>query len=174
MTEPFIGEVQIFGFNYAPYQWALCNGATMAIQQNSALFALIGVNYGGNGTTNFQLPNLTARAPCNQGQGPGLTPRSIGGAFGAVSVGLTEAETPAHNHGMNVFTGGSGTRSGTPVAGAALSNGLQLYAANPTLDTTFAPNMMFPAGNGVPHENRQPFLALNFCIALDGVFPSFP
>ena len=173
MTECFVGEVQIFGFDFAPYQWALCNGATIPVQQNTVLFSLIGARYGGNGTTTFQLPNLCARATCSQGTGPGLTPRTIGEAFGEAGVVLTESTFPSHNHGVNVFSGGSGTPSGTPTAGGALSNGIQVYAPNSTPNTTLSPMALQPAGQSLAHENRQPFLALNFCIALAGEYPNF-
>ncbi|RAN75787.1 microcystin-dependent protein [Bacillus sp. SRB_336] len=175
MTTPYVGEIQLFGFNYAPYQWAFCNGATMAIQQNTALFALLGVQYGGNGQTTFQLPNLVGRAPCSQGQGPGLTQRSIGENFGENSVALLSTQMPAHTHGLTLFRQGDTSKlSGTPANGNALGMPTKVspFAADAQANAPFA-NSIGPAGGGQPHENRQPYLAVNFCIALQGAFPSF-
>ena len=178
MTEPFIGEIQLFGFNFNPRNWAFCNGALMPIQQNTALFSLLGVQYGGNGTTNFQLPNFVGRSGCQQGQGPGLTPRDMGETFGTASVTLTQNEMAAHNHNVNAYSqtaAGSGT--GTPVADGGLSflastTSAKTFIASPE-NTQFAPNMIGPQGGGQPHANQQPYLGVNFCIALNGVFPSF-
>ena len=175
MTEPFIGEIQLFGFNFAPSHWAQCNGALMAIQQNTALFSLLGTQYGGNGTTTFGLPNLVARVACNQGQGPGLTPRTIGETFGEQSVTLTSAEMPAHQHGLTLYAQNTpGNRASSPSAGNAVSNPATsgpFVATGPM--ASFSPNLIGPTGGGQPHENQQPYLAVNFCIALQGIFPSF-
>lgn len=180
MTEPFIGQIQPFGFNFNPYGWAFCNGATLPIQQNTALFSLLGTQYGGNGQTTFQLPNLASRAGCQQGSGPGLTPRTIGETFGANTVTLTSQQIPSHNHGMRAYSqSASGSGTGTPVANGGLSflvgsTTSKSFIAAP-LNTQLAPNMIQPsAGGGLPHENQQPYLGLNFSIALQGVFPSFP
>lgn len=176
MTEPFIGQIQPFGFNFAPRGWAFCNGAVMAIQQNTALFSLLGVQYGGNGTTTFQLPNFTGRAGCNQGQGPGLTPRTIGETFGENSVTLTVQEMAAHSHALNVYAqGDTSKRASAPASGSALAAPTTLtpYATAAQPNAPFSPIACGIAGGGQPHENRQPYLAINFCIALEGVFPSF-
>jgi len=175
MTEPFIGEIQLFGFNFAPYQWAQCNGAIMAIHQNTALFSLLGTQYGGNGTTTFALPNLTARVACNQGQGPGLTPRTLGETFGTQTVTLTSAEMPAHQHGLNLYAQPTpGLRASSPSSGNAISNpATSSPFAAPGPLAAFSPNLIGPTGGSQPHENQQPYLAVNFCIALQGVFPSF-
>ncbi len=179
MTQPFIGEIQLFGFNFNPRGWAFCNGATLPIQQNTALFSLLGTTYGGNGQTTFQLPNFAGRAGCQQGQGPGLTPRSLGETFGTNTVTLTSTQIPQHNHGINAFSQSDATKkSGSPSNGSALSslgNGnAKPFIAAP-INTQFAPNMIQPsAGGGQPHQNQQPYLGVNFCIALQGVFPSFP
>ncbi|OOG50916.1 tail fiber protein [Rhodanobacter sp. C01] len=175
MTTPFVGEIQVFGFNFAPYQWTQCNGATLPISQNTALYSLIGVNYGGNGTTTFQVPNLAARGACNQGNGPGLTPRVIGETFGNAMVALTSQQMPLHNHGFNIYNQpDSAKRSNKPSPGNSLVVPTQ---ATPFLqaapNTTFAANMLASNGGNQPHENEQPYLALNFCMALSGAFPSF-
>ena len=174
MTTPYLGEVQIFGFNFAPYGWALCNGATLNISQYSALFSLLGTNYGGNGSSTFQLPNLTTRAPCSQGTGLGLTPRQIGESFGESAHTLISTEMPMHVHSAQAF-GGTGTRSPQPAANASFtSSGLfEVYNNNQQSNTTLLPTTVATSGGSQPHENRQPYLAVNFCIALSGAFPSF-
>ncbi|MGN7916202.1 MULTISPECIES: phage tail protein [Lysobacter] len=176
MTEPFIGQIQIFGFNFAPRGWAFCNGATLAIQQNTALFSLLGTQYGGNGTTTFQLPNFVNRTGCNQGQGPGLTPHQIGENFGSNSVTLTTQEMPAHTHAAQIYgQNDASKRQSAPANGNALGTPLAAaFTAAGSTDSPFPPTMIGPTGGGQPHENRQPYLAMNFCIALQGIFPSFP
>ena len=179
MTTPYIGEIQLFGFNFNPRGWAFCNGATLPISQNTALFALLGTTYGGNGQTTFQLPNFAGRAGCEQGNGPGLSPRSLGETFCVDDVTLNVNQMPTHNHGMTAFVQGDpAKRSGTPVSNGGLSQ--PASAANKAFsagapNTTLAANMLSPsAGGSTPHQNQQPYLAVNFCIALQGVFPSFP
>lgn len=177
MTEPFIGEIQLFGFNFAPHNWAFCNGATMAIQQNTALFSLLGTNYGGNGQTTFQLPNFVNRAATEEGQGPGLTQRRIGEYYGSNSVTLDQNTIPSHSLPMTVYNQPDETkRTSTPAAGNYL--GLPTtgtpFVSNATANAQFSPNMIgASSGTGLQHENRQPYLATNFCIALQGVFPNF-
>lgn len=176
MTEPFIGEIQLFGFNFPPYRWASCDGTTLPIQQNTALYSLLGTSYGGNGQTTFQLPNFVNRAATAPGQGAGLTPRVLGEAFGSNTVTLTQAELPSHSHPLTIYNQNDASkRSGTPAAGNYL--GLPTtgtpFVATSTPNTQFSPSMIAPSGAGQPHENRQPYLATNFCIALQGVFPSF-
>ena len=177
MSEPFIAQIQIFPYNFAPRNWAYCNGALIAIAQNTALFSLLGVNYGGNGQTTFALPNFSNRAAVMQGSGPGLTPRAIGETFGSSSVTLIGSEMPVHNHAAVLYSqANSSLRAATPSSGNALS-----VSSNPeatsfipggSTNTTFAPNMIGPVSGGQPHENRQPFLALGFCIAMNEIFPS--
>lgn len=180
MSEPYIGQVQLFGFNFAPRGWAFCNGATLAIAQNTALFSLVGTIYGGNGQTTFQLPNFAGRAGCQQGNGPGLSPRTLGEAFGVNTVTLTSNQIPQHNHGVNAYSQtASGSGSHQPVANGGLSflatsNTSKTYITTP-LNTQLAPNMISPSqGGGQPHQNQQPYLGVNFCIALQGIYPSFP
>jgi microcystin-dependent protein len=179
MTEPFIGEIQLFGFNFNPRGWALCNGATLPISQNTALFSLIGVIYGGNGQTTFQLPNFAGRGGCQQGTGPRISTRTLGETFGVNSVTLDANQIPQHNHGINGYLSTDATRkSGAPVANGGLSQpsatiNKPFNSGSP--NTTFAPNMIgLNVGGGQPHENQQPYLAVNFCIALWGDYPSFP
>ena len=177
MTEPFVGEIQLFGFNFAPRGWALCNGATMAIQQNTALYSLLGTNYGGNGQTTFQLPNFVNRAAIEQGEVPGLIPRIIGESYGSNSVTLDQSTMPSHSLPLTVYNQPDGTkRTSTPAAGNYL--GLPTtgtpFVSKATANAQFSPYMIGPSsGAAQPHENRQPYLATNFCIALQGVFPSF-
>jgi microcystin-dependent protein len=175
MTQPYIGEIQLFGFNFNPRGWAFANGATLAISQNTALFSLIGTIYGGNGQTTFQLPNFAGRAGNQQGQGPGLSPRSLGQTFGANTVTLTSNQIPQHNHALNAFVPSTAS---APVGNGALSQA-GISANRPFVSSapnaTFAPNMLSPSqGGGQPHENQQPYLGVNFCIALQGIYPSFP
>ena len=149
----------------------------MPIQQNTALFALLGTQYGGNGQTTYQLPDLMNRAACSQGQGPGLTPRTIGETFGSSTVTLLQQEMPNHTHTLQFFNQGDpAKRLSTPQANAALnlpSQAASKFFAPAGGMTALAPTALQSAGGSQPHENRQPYLALNFCIALQGVFPSF-
>ncbi|MET7143805.1 tail fiber protein [Xanthomonas sp. PPL139] len=177
MTEPYLGEIQLFGFDYNPYGWALCNGAVLPITQNSALYSLLGVAYGGNGSSTFQLPNFTARAGCQQGPGPGLTAHTLGSNFGSAGVSLQSTQIPMHQHGVNAFSQPDpAKKTGTPASGVALSS-LNSTSERPFLavapNTQFSPTMVMPTGKGLAHENRQPYLAVNFCIALSGDYPVF-
>ncbi|WP_266158284.1 phage tail protein [Dyella silvatica] len=176
MTTPFVGEIQLFGFNFAPYGWSQCNGATLAISQNTALFSLIGAYYGGNGTQTFQLPNLFDQAACSQGSAPGLTPRNIGEKFGEDSVTVLVSNMPTHTHGFELHTQRDITKcTNVPVAGDSLLIPTKVSPYLPTVapNTNFSPNMLGPIGGSQPHENQQPYLAINYCIALVGVFPAF-
>lgn len=176
MTEPYLGEIQLFGFNYAPRGWAGCAGQIIAIRQNTALFSLIGTLYGGDGKVTFALPDFAQRGGCSQGQGPGLTPRSPGETFGSNGVSLTLNEIPVHSHPATLFVGrGTTGRVGTPEAGYALTNpsASMAFVTGKASDTTLSPQTLQPTGGGQPHENRQPLLAVEYCIALEGVFPAF-
>ena len=176
MTEPFIGEIQIFGFNFAPRNWAQCQGQILPIAQNTALFSLLGTQYGGNGQTTFALPNLQGNAACNQGQGPGLTPRSIGETFGEDSVTLLDQQMPSHQHAVTVFAQNDPTkRAASPSAGNGLASPATFPAFAPgnSPPVAFAPGLVGVAGGSQPHSNQQPYLSMNFCIALSGIFPSF-
>ncbi|MGH6760860.1 MAG: phage tail protein [Phyllobacterium sp.] len=174
--DQFVGQIQIFGFNYAPRDWAFCDGAKMAIQQNTALFSLLGTQYGGDGRTTFMLPNFAGRTGCNQGSGGPVTPRTIGESFGENSVTLIASEMPAHSHPFTVYNQSEDAkRTSAPADGSSLvvpQKTLPFSASGPA-DAPFSPRMGGLAGGNQPHENRQPYLAMNFCIALNGVFPSF-
>jgi microcystin-dependent protein len=170
MSEPFLGEIRLFPFNFAPRGWALCHGQVLSISQHTALFALIGTTYGGDGRTTFALPDLRGRAAVSSGQGPGLSDCALGEALGAESVSLDESQLPAHRHRMAVNGPSSDSNKpnnrflgrvshGTAYAGA--TNGRMLDA-----------DAITETGGGQPHENRSPVLALNYCIAMEGIFPA--
>src|SRR5689334_20314008 len=171
MANPFLGEIRIFAGNFAPRGWALCNGQILAISQNTALFSLLGTNYGGNGQTTFALPNLAGRFAMHAAQGPGLSPRFLGESDGASTVSLLATEMPVHGHGLQAgITPASTSPSGNVMAPTATGGGNVYHA--PGVTTPMAGTAISPAGGSQPHENRQPYLALNFCIALQGIFPS--
>lgn len=178
MTAPFIGEIRTFAFNFAPRNFAFCNGALLSIAQNTALFSILGTTYGGNGQTTFALPNFAGRAAAHTGTGPGLSSYVLGEITGTVDVTLLSTQTPSHGHGVNAFSQtAAGTGTGTPVANGGLSflasSTTSKTFINPPGNTTFAPNMISPSsGSSQPHTNQQPYLGLNFCIALFGVFPA--
>lgn len=171
MSEPFVGEIMMFGGNFAPLGWAFCDGRVLPIQQNTVLFSLIGTTYGGDGQTTFALPDLRGRAPVHQGQGPGLSPYVIGERGGAEAVTLIGAHLPTHTHQPRA-TGVDGTVDSP--AGAYWAPWSDTpYAGEPVGRTPMHPAAITPAGGSQPHENRSPFLAMNFVIALQGNFPSF-
>lgn len=166
MSEPFLSEIKIMSFNFPPKGWALCNGQFLPIAQNQALFALLGTTYGGNGQTNFGLPDLRGRVPMHMGQG-----HTLGERAGVETVTLTIGQLPTHVHVENVSKDLSTTNAPGNTSVLAASKGADLYAA-PTNLVAMAPNAVSAVGGSQPHENRQPFLVLNFCIALQGTFPS--
>jgi microcystin-dependent protein len=173
MSDKFVAEIRIFPFNFAPVGWALCNGQLLPISQNTALFSLLGTTYGGDGKSNFALPNMQGNTPMQQGQGPGLSPRFEGEQGGEQSVTLLQTEMPAHAHTAIAATGGG---QGSPVGNAwasGLKTGPSLYSppgAN-SKDVAMNPLALNIAGGNLPHNNMMPFLTLNFCIALIGTFP---
>ncbi|MGJ5181009.1 phage tail protein [Bradyrhizobium oligotrophicum] len=179
MSDPYIGEIQAFPFTFAAQgfnqAWLPCFGQLLPIQRFTPLFALIGTYYGGNGTSNFQLPNLSGSVTNGQGDGPGLEPRVIGESIGSSTVGLVTSEMAAHTHGLQL--GSKTAANAAPGPGTAGS----MAAIDPTFNgfvplpstTTFAPNAMTLTGQGLPHDNTQPTQALIWCIAYAGIFPSF-
>lgn len=166
MSEAFIGEIKIFSFNFAPRGWALCNGQTLAIQQNQALFSLLGTTYGGNGITTFLLPNFQGRTGVSRSTNGSFTQGQLAGVE---SVTLLTTQMPAHIHSMNASTGGptQGQPSGNALATFPTESS---YSGAGTANTTMNPTAS--NGNSQPHPNIQPSLVLNFCIALQGLFPS--
>ena len=167
---PYLGEIRIFAFNFAPRGYAMCNGQLLSIQSNTALFALIGTFYGGNGTTTFALPNLQSRIPIHQGQGQGLSPYNIGQQGGTETVTLSARDMPQHNHMANTVSGSpaGASRPSNAYPGAATSGSVYSTAAP---DSTFNQNFVQMQGGNQPHNNIQPYLVLNFCIATQGIFP---
>jgi microcystin-dependent protein len=171
MQEPFFGEIRLFAGGYAPKGWALCDGRTLPISPNTALFSIIGTRYGGNGKNTFALPDLRGRAALHRGAGPGLTDRPLGSAGGRAAVALTEAQMPSHTHvPMGVATGPGQDNPKGRVWGKA---GTNLYKGGiAPLDAPMGAGALQNIGQNKPHENRQPYLALNFCIAMTGIFPT--
>ena len=174
MSEPFLGQISIFSFGFAPKGWTMCNGQLLSIAQNQALFALLGTQFGGNGIQTFGLPNLQGNVPMGMGNGAGLTPRVIGQSGGEQGVTLTVSQIPSHSHVPNY----------TAMADAAGQNTVgpvgKLWAPDPNGNVTFstgdgemlAANALANTGGSLPHNNMAPYLVLNFCIALVGIFPS--
>lgn len=171
MSDPFVAEIKMFGFNFAPNGWATCDGQILPIAQNTALFSLLGTQYGGNGQTNFALPNLQGRAPLHWGQGLGLSSYLIGQTTGTNAVTLLTSEMPSHQHAVqaNPRVAESGNPSGQNLARAE-SNAYVNAAPN----TTLSPLSSTAAGGSVPHNNLQPYLSVIFCIALQGIYPQRP
>ncbi len=167
MADPFVAEIRVFGFNFAPLGWAFCNGQVLPIGQNTALFSLIGTFYGGDGRSNFALPNLQEHFAVDAGNGPGLTPRNVGETGGQAAVTLTSAQMPAHTHALKAGV----TPVSTSPAGAVMAPATGAVYRIPGVLAPMAGGSVGSAGNSTPHENRQPWLAMNFCIALNGIFP---
>ncbi|MGH9459368.1 MAG: phage tail protein [Thermoanaerobaculia bacterium] len=173
MADPFVAEIRIFPFNFAPKGWATCDGQLMPISQNTALFSLLGTNYGGDGKSTFALPNLQGSAPLSSGQGPGLTNRDIGETGGTPSVALLEAEMPSHSHSLVASNDSAQTNDPTGnLASRPFGRGNVLYAVASTPVAPLNQRAVGPNGGSQPHNNMQPFLTLNYCIALQGVFPA--
>jgi microcystin-dependent protein len=172
MSEPFIAEVRIFAGNFAPRGWAFCNGQLLPVSQNTALFSLIGTTYGGDGRSTTALPNLQGRAPMHPGRGPGLTSRRLGERGGAETVTLTEAQIPSHTHTARGSTTIANDRNpaGHSVAVSAAGRGANAYIDS--LTSTAQLRNLQNTGGSQAHDNMQPFLAINFIIALVGLYPS--
>ena len=172
MADQFLAEIRIFPFNFAPAGWQMCNGQLLPISQYTAVFSLCGTNYGGNGTSNFALPNLQGNFPIHQGQGPGLTDRVIGETRGEASVTLLSTQLPTHNHLVECATSSGAAGPGGNVFGGGGRGKQPSYASASPGQVPMSPAAVATAGGSQPHENRPPFLVLNFCIALQGIFPS--
>ena len=174
MADPFVAEIRIFPFNFAPKGWAFCDGQLLPLSQNTALFSLLGTTYGGNGKSNFALPDLQGRAPMHPGQGPGLSLHDLGETGGSQTVSLLESEIPAHSHGAfaapALVAGDGNLAPGNAFAKSSQGN---VYGSAANL-VQLSPSTLAPAGGDQPHNNMQPYLTLNFCIALQGVFPARP
>lgn len=170
MADPFVAEIRIFPFNFAPRGWAFCDGQILPLSQNTALFALLGTTYGGDGKSNFALPDLQGNAPMFWGQGPGLSLRDLGETGGSETVSLLESEIPSHSHAWMASNQPAEDRA---PAGEILgrSVGASLYQTTTTGLQALSPNAVAPAGADAPHNNMMPYLTLSFCIALQGVFP---
>jgi microcystin-dependent protein len=175
--DPYLGEIRMFGGNFAPMGWALCNGQLLPLSQNQALFAVLGVTYGGDGRTNFGLPNLQSRVPIHWGTGPQLSTYTVGETGGQENVTLLPTQMPAHTHLVNASNnpatqaspGGYILAQSTDTSvGGSPSNFIEASSANATL----APTALAATGGSLPHTNLQPFLAVTFIIALEGVFPT--
>jgi microcystin-dependent protein len=178
MSDPFVAEIRMFPFNFAPTGWAFCDGQLLPLSQNTALFSLLGTTYGGDGKSNFALPDLQGRSAKHPGQGPGLSQHCLGETGGEETVTLLESEIPFHTHQFG------GANSGTTVdadsqtpegsiwsASPAARGGAQLNLYADTANGAVNPNCMPPVGGDQPHNNLSPYLTLSFCIALQGVFP---
>lgn len=173
MSEPFIAEIRIFAGNFAPRSWAFCNGQLLPISQNTALFSLVGTIYGGDGRTTLALPNLQGRVPVHPGRGPGLTERRIGESGGAATHTLTAAQIPAHNHTLRGSSeNGDQLLPGGNVLAVEENNWTMDYSTNGPDGTTMHTDCIGPQGGTQAHNNLQPYLAINFIIALVGLYPS--
>jgi len=188
MSDQFLGEIRPFANNFAPYGWAQCNGQILPISQNAALFALLGTAFGGNGTSNFGLPNIAGVTLQNQGQGPGLLDYVMGENGGADTVAVITSEMPAHTHQFMADAAPNPVERSTDTSAPGLNNSFLAngLAKSPTagnnqlngfvttpVNVSMAATMLNPIGGSQAHENRAPFLTINYCIALTGVFPNF-
>lgn len=172
MSDQFLGEIRMVGFNFAPIGWAQCNGQLLSISQNTALFSLLGTYYGGDGKSTFALPNFQAVGPISQGNGSGLSPRVLGETGNSYTVTLTTTQIPSHNHPVNCISGGGNSTSAANNVWAAEGGreGKSLYTNNPGPVNMNAQAIKF-AGGGLPHNNLQPYLTVTFVIAMQGIYP---
>jgi len=170
--DPFVAEIRIFGFNFAPKGWAFCDGQILPISQNTALFSLLGTTYGGDGKSTFALPDLQGRAPMHPGQGPGLSLHDLGETGGSETETLLVSEMPVHTHNLQAQSGPAGANTADNSSTLARAAGGAAYKASPYGNlTTLAPTAMSPTGSSFPHNNMMPYITMSFCIALQGVFP---
>jgi microcystin-dependent protein len=168
--DPFVAEIRIFPFNFAPKGWAFCDGQLLPLSQNTALFSLLGTTYGGDGKSNFALPNMQGNAPMHPGQGPGLSLHDLGETGGSETVSLLESEIPSHSHAVMTQTNPGSVKLPGPDTSISRAAGENVYGPANNL-VAFAGETLAPAGGDQPHNNMQPYLTLNFCIALQGVYP---
>lgn len=174
MAEPFVAEIRAVAFNFPPTGWAACDGQILPISQNTALFSLLGTIYGGNGKSTFALPDLQGRAPMQQGQGPGLSLRDLGETGGSATVTLLADEIPQHTHGLLAASGNATTNN--PTNNVWATTGTRRTTSNTYTNVhqsgaAMSPAALSTAGSSQPHNNMPPYLALNFVIALQGVYP---
>lgn len=169
MSDPFVAEIRIFPFNFAPKGWAFCDGQILPLSQNTALFSLLGTTYGGDGKSNFALPNMQGNAPMHPGQGPGLSLHDLGETGGSETVSLLESEIPSHSHAL-VASLSDGLDTKPAAEQFAQGVGVQIWGTG-SANASLSDNALAPAGGDQPHNNMQPYLTLNFCIALQGIFP---
>jgi len=175
MTQPYLAEIKMFGGNFAPRNYAFCNGQIIAISQNTALFSLLGTTYGGNGQTTFALPDLQGRAALHQGNGAGIDPTVLGEVGGETNVTLTSGELPQHTHPISGAVIANSNPGETPASNTLFTNSApnQLYATTAGTGGLFlAPQTVTFQGGSQPHNNAQPYLAISFIIALQGIFPA--
>jgi microcystin-dependent protein len=171
MADPFVAEIRIYPFNFPPKGWAFCNGQLLPLSQNTALFSLLGTTYGGDGKSTFALPDLQGRAPMHPGQGPGLSLHDLGETGGSETVTLLESEMPSHPHLLRASADPANAQIPNAQLTLARSAGGSAYSPNAGGVTAMAGIALATAGGSLPHNNMQPYLTLNFCIALQGVFP---
>ena len=170
MADPFVAEIRIFPFNFPPTGWAFCDGQLLPISQNTALFSLLGTTYGGDGKTTFALPDLQGRSPMHPGQGPGLSLHDLGETAGSETVTLLTSEIPNHGHSLLAAPDPADVQSPAPDRSLARSSPGFAYGTG-AANAPMAPEALPPAGGNLPHNNMPPYLTLQFCIALQGVFP---
>ncbi|HEU4375196.1 MAG TPA: tail fiber protein [Telluria sp.] len=171
MSDQFLGEIRMFGGNFAPAQWAFCAGQLLPISQNTALFSLLGTTYGGNGVNNFGLPDLRRRVPLQPRQGPGLTERYLGEMAGEEQVTLIQGEMPQHTHTLQAAAGSAVSRAANGHMFSTVNTPTPPFHPASSNVGSMAPATLSPAGGGGPHNNLQPYLTLTFIIALQGIFP---
>jgi microcystin-dependent protein len=171
MADPFVAEIRMFPFNFAPRGWAFCDGQLLPLSQNTALFSLLGTTYGGNGKSNFALPDLQGRSPMHPGQGPGLSLHDLGETGGSETVSLLESEIPAHSHTVRVVATEFADTNLPAGNNLSRSSNGKAYNSNTAGLTPMSPQSLAPAGGDQPHNNMMPYLTVYFNIALQGVFP---
>jgi microcystin-dependent protein len=172
MADPFLGEIRVFPFNFAPVGWALCNGQVMSISQNTALFSLLGTQFGGNGQSTFALPNFQGCFSMGQGNGPGLTPRSIGESDGETAVTLLLSDIPVHTHSVECNVAANQSSPANAIFSGAGRGKPPAYAAASGATVNMNATAVGSMGSSQPHNNLPPYLTMNFCIALQGIYPA--